>query len=143
MVVERSGSQLDITFEDQDSCSCTAFKVQFVCFSKNCLVASFYSSVGVRICCKYVFLTDIYCSNNEIIVEKSQIRTVFFVKWKVVQVELICSENQNAMIMTIVVGFSFDLVAVTVLVASLHRNITSTFAADSENIEITEVVDAV
>ena len=68
---------------------------------------------------------------------------MFFVKRKVVEVELVRSEDQNAMIVTIVVGLSFDLVTITVLVAPLHRNVISAFTADGEDVEVTKVVNAV
>lgn len=68
---------------------------------------------------------------------------MLFVVRKIVQVELVRSEDKDAVVMSVVVRFCFNFVAIAVLVASLHWNVDSSFAADSKDVELTKFVDSV
>jgi hypothetical protein len=68
---------------------------------------------------------------------------MFFVVRKIVQVELVRSEDKDAVVMPVVVRLGFNFVAIAVLVASLHGNVNSSFAADSKNVKVAKIVDSV
>ena len=68
---------------------------------------------------------------------------MLFVVRKIVQVELVGPEDQDAVVVSVVERLSINAVAIAILVTALHGNLRASFAADRENVELAEVVDSV